>query len=453
MHKKFSALPSVVQLLKESFNDAKGLIVRLTKWQLLSTLFFVLSCLPLFLIFFVAIAMAATIESLHSPGIILAIGLIAVIVLLVAFFFISIVFSTTYFAVTIRAIAEYPQKSPLMELARTSWRKWRSFCALGLISFSLLGTLFFFVIPGIIVNILFFFAPYLIVLNDEKAWAAMKRSRAIWKAHGKELFFKLFLVSLCFSFIDPIIRFILRSAHIYDGQLSLFSVRNLILVIPLFLMNYFLNIMSSVYVIKVFKRVSATTPDSSNVRMQWIWIINGLGWILLGGLIALIVVIAQSSTGSETLEAVKKSAADELEERIIKATRLSSEEAQSIALETFALLNSQKQENNRRVLAQKDTLCQYAQKRADEFAGAENLEAFHEQFQKDMNDSNVTHKYIAGYTEVVELVYPSPSSTDLPQDFLSFWNEQTQDFTIIDNDYRAGCIVGTPDVLELIMAK
>lgn len=142
----------------------------------------------------------------------------------------------------------------------------------GVISaFLLVGSLFAFVLPYIIVALLFSFVTYEVVLKGKKYTAAIRRSVTVVSENFWDFVTKIIVatgVSLIVTSIIPsILRRILPEAQSTISLLSAF-------------INIFLGLYFMVFYLTLYRQLEKATDRKDDKDITWIWIVSIVGWLI-----------------------------------------------------------------------------------------------------------------------------------------------------------------------------
>lgn len=139
------------------------------------------------------------------------------------------------------------------------------------------GGLFIFVVPGIVIAIFFAFVGYEVVLEGQSGRAALKRSYFLVKCNFWEVILRAVTLQIGLVIISTVLTQLAGS--------------NWLLNLVKFLFSIFSVWYSRAYFYLLYKQLRAKSTLPSNISIQWIWIVSGIGW-------ALVLIVAGVFTGS-----------------------------------------------------------------------------------------------------------------------------------------------------------
>lgn len=153
--------------------------------------------------------------------------------------------------------------------------------------FLVLGGLFLFFVPGLIIAFFLIFIPYEIILADKKVIPAIKSSVTMVKRNFKEVLFKVIALVL------PIVVII----EIFDGILN---EPNSSEVSPIFnLITYIIGVFGMVYIYRLYKQIKAKSGESKQISLKWLVLTSTIGWgmfiLMISAFIQLSKVLLNSS--------------------------------------------------------------------------------------------------------------------------------------------------------------
>lgn len=95
-----------------------------------------------------------------------------------------------------------PAGTKLKEIFKEAWKKlWQYYWIMILMSFFVILSFFFLIIPGIIVAVYLMFSSYILILEGEKGMNALKRSWSLVKGNWWKVFGRIILLNIIFSAI------------------------------------------------------------------------------------------------------------------------------------------------------------------------------------------------------------------------------------------------------------
>lgn len=149
-----------------------------------------------------------------------------------------------------------------------------------LVGFLVMGGMFLFLIPGLIIAIFMSFSSYEVVLADQKYLQAMKNSATIIKQHFGALFVRYLVligISIAISVFDLIVQAIFSDVPAISGLFSLLSL----------VVQAVAGFFSICYVYLLYREARAQTNFNQPASMTWMWIVSIIGWVI--GVIMLMV--------------------------------------------------------------------------------------------------------------------------------------------------------------------
>lgn len=277
MAEKQTSLPPLSVLFKETWTTFKGSVLNLFILNLVSIGIFIgigLLALIISLPFGIFSIVSAVSSNKLSPAFFSSLGAVGIIIL-VAIVVITVV-GFAFQAASFLFIDTYKTKPGFGKTFRKGFSYVLPLFLLGLFSGVLVGGAYFlFIIPGIVLAILFSFAPYEVVLRNQRVLPALRRSIQIvsanfWGIVGRILLW--FIIVLVVSIIPHA----LLSSKGTAGSFPLLST----------VVNVALGWLGICYSIALYKQARAKVPDEKGGRLLWPIIISVIGWII--GVIVLV---------------------------------------------------------------------------------------------------------------------------------------------------------------------
>lgn len=175
------------------------------------------------------------------------------------------------------------------------------------VSFVVFGSFFLFIIPAIIISLLFQFVAYEMILADKKWLTSIKSSVQIMSQHFGEVLMRMFIffVSVYLAFNLPIylIQMVARS-YSESAPAEAASVL-VVLGIIRFIVGIFITFFGLVYSVVTYQHAKNATDESLPVRMTWIWVVSILGWIIAGIVGAQLFKLSKTQFAQETMNVFK----------------------------------------------------------------------------------------------------------------------------------------------------
>ncbi len=138
-------------------------------------------------------------------------------------------------------------------------------------SFFLIGGLFLFIFPVFYITFLLAFVSYEVVLNNQKAYEAIKRSAFMVRARFGDIFFRMFILILLYIIVEVFIPGIIQKIEPRTGFL---------LGILSFLTNSLVGWFSLCYSVCLYYQVRKSVVVDEKNSIRTIWIITILGWVI-----------------------------------------------------------------------------------------------------------------------------------------------------------------------------
>jgi hypothetical protein len=129
-----------------------------------------------------------------------------------------------------------------------------------------------FVLPGLVISLLFIFVAYIFVLEDKHGIAALKRSYQLVKEHFWAVVLRVLIVQ----------GIIFLGSVVFDNlaeQSDFFSLVS-------FVFSIVAGWFAQAYMYLLYKQVRAQVPSASASSIKWVVIVSVIGWVLLLGFIA-----------------------------------------------------------------------------------------------------------------------------------------------------------------------
>lgn len=273
-------LPSIRQLLKDSWQsllqsilplfilNVLGIVIYIVL-GIIAVLIFILSGIGSYLLKNGLEGIAASLSFVPvSTYIFLG---IVVAVLILAFIFVS---SAIQIASILMVNAE--GKLSVINTFKKSFKFIIPLFLTGLISFALtFGAFFVFVLPALLFILLLMFVQFEVILNNQRGIEAIKRSVLIVKSNFGAVFIRL-LIFWLFYLGNFIIMSILQNTVPDSAKwaVSIFS----------FILNLLLGWFALAYQINLYRHASMNLKQATGKDITWMWVIALLGWLIAAGL-------------------------------------------------------------------------------------------------------------------------------------------------------------------------
>lgn len=175
-----------------------------------------------------------------------------------------------------------------------------------LISFG--GTLFF-IIPGMILSLLFSFTIFEMVLGEKKWFTSITGSVRIMYQHFGEVFLRILAIWVGSLVILQFPHYILRtvSRALMESAPGEATVLFLITEIIYFVVSGVFGYFWLAYTTVVYQHAKAATDETKKPNMLWIWIVSALGWLLAIIMIFIGIRIFQSEGFQKRVQAIIQS--------------------------------------------------------------------------------------------------------------------------------------------------
>lgn len=257
-----STLPTVKEICKEAWQTTKHITKRYFIWQLMSFA----GLLGIFLLITIAMIIAFNESQAVTPILLLTIPLI----------FIGLPYQTS---VSTLIVTEYPKQGTYKELSSVVISKLPTILLSFLLMIPFFGSFFFFIIPGIIVSFFLSFSLYEILIKNNKAWASIKQSIAIWEYNFKYLIKHVLVMILIGIVIN--IPFEIFNNSVGDTPDPSLYFPILVVSISQFVVSLLLTVFNISYLYQLYSKTVAITPKDYKNNMAWIWIVSILGWLII----------------------------------------------------------------------------------------------------------------------------------------------------------------------------
>lgn len=145
------------------------------------------------------------------------------------------------------------------------------------------------VIPGVIISLLFVFVSFVFVLEGKRGTEALKRSYQMVKENFWAVLLRVLVIQVVLFIGSYILELLATESDIFSLVSFVFSV----------LGGWF----TQVYMFLLYKQMKERVPSATAKGITWIYIVAGIGWLVLLGLIAAVVNGAmQAPEVGETLD-------------------------------------------------------------------------------------------------------------------------------------------------------
>ncbi|MFI5265246.1 MAG: hypothetical protein ACHQT7_00690 [Candidatus Levyibacteriota bacterium] len=268
MVQKAHLLPPIKTLLKDSWKTFKGSVLNLFILHLVGFavilgvgILGVLLSLPLGLLAIISGAQAGKL----TPAIISSIGTLGILVLIIILVF--IVIGHAIHAANTLFVGKYQSKPAFGKTLKKSLGYVLPLILLGIVSFFMVtGGYFLLIIPGIFFAILFSFAPYEIILNNQGVLSSLRRSMSIVLAHFWGVVTRLLLwviIVIAFAFLPAVL----------GGRGAGMSGLS-------FIINTCLGWFGVCYHIALYKQATKNFDPKKGDKLLWPVIAGVIGWVV-----------------------------------------------------------------------------------------------------------------------------------------------------------------------------
>lgn len=267
--KKTSQLPSLQQLIKDSWE-----LFNVTAFSYLKFLGLIVAFFFIWVVIGILIAVPLSFTNILShhyafdqlstfPAVMLFLFIFWIVL-----FILSIIIISLVFPVVSILILQGKKPASILDLVSQSKKYILSyFLTMLLAAFIGFGGVVLFVLPGLLIGIFFGFVAYEVVLENQSGRAALAHSYVLVKNHFWEVIIRFFVLEVGLIIISSILTHIERGSWI------------LILVHILF--SLFSAWYARAYTYVLYKQLHERTTVPQNISLQWIWVVSGIGWVLL----------------------------------------------------------------------------------------------------------------------------------------------------------------------------
>jgi hypothetical protein len=266
-------LPPVGKLFSDSWALLKANLKNLI---ILNLIGFGITVLTLIVIVILGIIFGLTAQFSHLSPSTAGTVLYTMVPLLIALFLVFFVIGTWFNVASILIVANTNGKLPATQALKNASKLVVPALIVGILSFLyIMGGFFLLIIPGIILSILFTFAIYEVVLNNQTGINALKRSVLIYSNNFLGIFGRVILIGVIGWGIQMLISFITPHEGLGQGLISLVSL----------IISVVYSWFALCYIVLLYKEASAGLEGKEGSNLMWAGIIAVIGWVFGGFII------------------------------------------------------------------------------------------------------------------------------------------------------------------------
>jgi len=196
------------------------------------------------------------------------IGMLALFVFWMILYILALIVIGILFPVTNIFILQKEKVTSVVDLLKKSKQFfWAYFFTMLLAGLLIFGGIMFFVVPGIVISILFLFVAFEIVLENQSGTAAIARSYIMVKNYFWQVVGRVVLVGLGVGIVNSLL------VHIAYGDFLL----RLVQIVGSILVGWYVR----VYIFLLYKQIRERTTFPQHISFRWIWIVSAAGWIVI----------------------------------------------------------------------------------------------------------------------------------------------------------------------------
>lgn len=213
-------------------------------------------------------------ELLSSPTPLQIIGIILVIVWALA----SFLATCAYFIfLPLASVFILENKNASLDyLFKKTKRMLLPYLGISLVSGLLIfGSWMVFVIPGILVSLLFIFMTYIFVIEGKRGLAVLRRSYELVRAHFWEVLLRVLLIQAA----------LYLGSYVFDSMAERSDVFGLVSFVFSVAGGWF----AQSYMYLIYKNLKSRVPGKNSANLTWIVVVSVIGWLIFFGLIAALV--------------------------------------------------------------------------------------------------------------------------------------------------------------------
>lgn len=150
------------------------------------------------------------------------------------------------------------------------------------VSFAVFGSFFLFIVPAIIISLLFQFVTYEMILGEKKWFTSLKSSVQIMSQHFGEVLLRMFLFFIAVYLVVNLPMYLIQMVARSYSESAPGEAAAVMMIIGIlrFLLGIFVAFYGLVYSVVTYQHAKNATDESLPVRTTWIWVVNVIGWII-----------------------------------------------------------------------------------------------------------------------------------------------------------------------------
>ncbi len=275
-----TALPPVSELLKKAWDLLTihfGRILLLWLYNVLIYLGAVLVFMVVLVAFVVGVlstvAPGFSFSSLpqHLPAILAPQFIIPLVVIGIAFMVMMVILGLMYSAAMVLLLHDHKKEQSPWQHYKNSYIYIKPLFLTGLVvAFFMVGSLFFFFIPYLLVTVLFSSYMYVVVLEKKQGIAALQMSCAIVWQNFWKILLRCLMLWLSLLVVSGVISGLFGSSKEGESAAGLLQ----------FAVSIFLNIYTLTYMYTLYRQARAAYVEKP-FNLTWLWVIASLGWLIL----------------------------------------------------------------------------------------------------------------------------------------------------------------------------
>jgi len=195
------------------------------------------------------------------------ISLAFVILWIVLYVFLLIVASLVFQIASILILQKRNVDSVVALSKKSQPFLWSFFLTMLLSGIVIFGGTMVFIVPGLIIMFLFAFVSYEIVLENQSGVSALKRSYFMIKNYFWEVLGRLVILEVAVIIISAVFGRIAGE----DPLLRLVQ----------FLFSFLVSWYARSYVFLLYQQIKERTTFPKQISFTWVWIVSGIGWLLI----------------------------------------------------------------------------------------------------------------------------------------------------------------------------
>lgn len=137
------------------------------------------------------------------------------------------------------------------------------------------GSWMLFVLPGLLVSLLFIFMTYVFVIEGKRGLAVLRRSYELVRAHFWEVLLRVLLIQVALYLGSYVLDTMAEQSEIFGLVSFAFSVSA----------GWF----AQAYMYLIYKNLKSRVPSKNTGNLTWIVVISVIGWLIFFGLLAALI--------------------------------------------------------------------------------------------------------------------------------------------------------------------